>query len=93
MGPTLIFRAECGANTFGLIALAKGRATARTGRALLKNVLLGHAMLWLRRQSPDASQAVRYSLAGWLMEEGAVKLVDRTDAAKSAGSSVHFREP
>ena len=60
----LTFRADVNGRTFGVIVVRRGVATARAGRAVLANVLLSHAVLWIQRQNPEPDQSVQFRLVG-----------------------------
>ena len=64
MGTQLRFQADCDGQTFGGFVVSRGRATAWAGSRVLAGVHIGHAMLWLSRQSPRDRGAVEFRLTG-----------------------------
>jgi hypothetical protein len=64
MTTKLTFRADVNGRPFGVIVVRGGVATARSGRAVLADALLSHAMLWIRRHNPAPGQVVQFQLVG-----------------------------
>jgi hypothetical protein len=64
MPAKLTFRADVNGRPFGVIVVKGGVATARVNRWVLRNVLLGHAMLWIESRRPSPSASVRFQLVG-----------------------------
>ena len=64
MGTLLTFEAASGGEPYGVIVLRNGRATAYAGLAVLRDVFLGHAIMWLRERNPHPDQATRLYIIG-----------------------------
>ena len=60
----LTFRADVNGRPFGVIVFSGGLATARAGQAVLADVLLSHAVLWMQRQNPVPGELVCLQLVG-----------------------------
>ncbi len=64
MTTKLTFRADVNGRPFGVIVVRQGVATARVGRRVRANVLLPHALMWIREQNPSPQEPVGLQLVG-----------------------------
>ena len=62
MQAPLVFHAAASGRVFGMVEVRNGQATARVAGAELRRVLFGHALMWLRRQSPAPEADVEFRL-------------------------------
>ena len=58
----LLFRASSTGQIYGVVTIRRGIATAQTGSLELTRVLLGHALLWLRRHNPHPESDAQFDL-------------------------------